>query len=108
MAKFELKGVNGQLSVYENKVEISRKGALGFLTQGLSGTKTIPIKNIVAVQVKPAGFWTNGYIQFIMSGHVESSRGALKATKDENTVFFKSKHNHLVQQIKNHVESIIL
>lgn len=45
-AKFELRGVNGQLYVYEDKVVIERKGVLGFMTQGLAGSKTIPMTAI--------------------------------------------------------------
>jgi hypothetical protein len=41
---YELKGVNGQIELYSDKVIIKRKGALAKLTQGFfKGDKTIYI-----------------------------------------------------------------
>ena len=48
---YTLKGTNGQLYVYENKIEIARKGLLALAQQGLKGTKSIPISQIKSVQV---------------------------------------------------------
>lgn len=108
MEKFVLKGVNGQLYVHENKVEITRKGTLGFLTNGLSGLKTLPMKNIVSIQVKYGTALTNGYIQFNIMGKSESTGGLFNAVQDENTVVFKKKQNNLARQIKDYIEQIIL
>jgi hypothetical protein len=75
-----LKGVNGQLSVFEDKVVITRKGALAKLTQGFfKGDKTIYINQI--------------------------TRGIMDATKDENTVMFNYRKNELVAEIKRYVEN---
>lgn len=32
-------GVNGQMLLYSNRIEIKRKGALSFITHGMDGTK---------------------------------------------------------------------
>jgi hypothetical protein len=104
---FTLKGVNGQLELYNDKVVIKRKGALAKLTQGFfKGDKIIYIRQITGMQIKLGTALTNGYIQFTVPGGIESKKGILDATKDENTVMFAKKQNELVMQIKARVESL--
>lgn len=104
----ELKGVNGQLELYQDKVILKRKGAVAKLTQGFfKGDKTIYIKQITGIQVKPGSAFTNGYIQFTISGGNESTRGILKATQDENSLMFEKKNNDLVAEIKMKIEEIM-
>lgn len=105
---YMLKGSNGQLYVYEDKIEISRKGFSGLFWQGIKGSKTIPLSQIKSIELKPARL-TMGYIQFGIGGGSES-RGDLKdAHSDENTVTFSSaKDNVLAQNIKNHIEKHIV
>ena len=84
---FEVKGMNGQISFNGKSVIISRKGLLGFMTQGLKGQKEIPVKSIVSIQMKKGGPLVNGYIQFA-TGAGESVGGITAAQKDENSVLF--------------------
>ena len=86
----EVKGYNGTLEVYRDKVRIKRKGFMAFLSVGLSGDKEILISHITSIQVKKPGF-TNGYIQFSFRGGKESKGGLLAAGEDENTILFTSK-----------------
>lgn len=86
----QAKGVNGQLEMTEDVVRIRRKGLMSLLTQGSKGDKEILISQMTSVQFKPANMLTNGYIQFGFSGGKESKGGLLDATKDENTVMFRS------------------
>ncbi len=103
----ELRGVNGQLQLYEDKVIITRKGALSKFTQGFfKGDKTIYLSQISGIQVKPGTSFTNGYIQFTLSGGNESTKGLLKATHDENTVMFQKKDNQLVEKITSEIEKL--
>jgi len=51
--------------------------------------------------------WTNGYIQIIVPDGIESKKGLLDATLDENTVVFTSKNNELVDQIKSKIEELM-
>ena len=106
--KFYLKGVNGQISVYEEKVIIERGGVLGFMSQGLAGAKTIPMDSIVSVQFKEGNMFTNGFIQFGILGGRESQGGAFGATQDENSVMIKASTNNEARQIKDYIESIVL
>lgn len=96
-------GTNGQIALYNNRIDITRKGFKAFFSHGMDGTKTIFIKAITAVQFKEAGSLTNGYIQFAFGGSSESKEGLLDATKDENTVMFTSDKQSYFEQIKNYI-----
>lgn len=101
---FECKGVNGQLKVLPGKVIISRKGAMGFLTQGLKGDKEIRIKDISSIQFKKAGLAVNGFIQFTFFGGAEHKGGILDSTKDENTIMFTKAQMANFEKAKNLIE----
>lgn len=102
-----LKGINGQLELYENMIIIKRKGALSKMTQGFfKGDKTMYLKQISGIQLKHGTIITNGYIQFTLSGGNESTKGILDATKDENTVMFRKKENDTADKIKSKIEEL--
>lgn len=103
----ELKGVNGQLELYEDKVIIKRKGALAKLTHGFTkGEKSIYIRQITGIDFKPGGNLVNGYIQFTVPGGNEKVRGAFEAAQDENSIMFRKKDNDVARQIKEKIEEI--
>jgi len=105
---YELKGVNGQLELYEDRIIIRRKGFLSKMTQGFfKGEKTIYINQITAIQVRPGTLLTNGYIQITVPGGLESKKGLFDAVEDENTVMFVKKDNELVYQIKAKIEELM-
>lgn len=100
-----LNGVNGQLELYIDKVIIKRKGVVAKITQGFfKGDKTIYLKQITGIQIKPGGILLNGYIQFTLPGGIENKKGIVDATKDENTVIFTKKYNEEVSIIKTKIE----
>lgn len=90
-----------------NFLRIKRKGMLNLANHGLDGEKSLNISNITGVQLKDAGTFTNGYIQFLISGSKESKGGILAATKDENTIMFGKKEQPLADEIKKYVEDIL-
>lgn len=96
----EVKGYNGQILFDGKSIAISRKGAVGFLTQGLKGTKEIPLRAISSIQLKKAGMLTNGYIQFA-TGAGESKGGIQAAVKDENSVIFTIDSNEEFAELKD-------
>ena len=101
------KGINGQLELFENKIIIKRKGIMAFATQGLKGNKEIFINQISSTQLKKAGNFTNGYIQFAFLGGQESKGGLFNATMDENTVMFRKNKNQEFEEIKEMIEKKI-
>ncbi len=104
---FRLKGYNGQLYIYKDKVIIERKGIMGMLTNGLAGSKTIPISNIKNIQLRKAGPLFSGYIQFGILGGIEKQNGLTGAVNDENSIVFLEDCNEKAQKIKEYIENII-
>ena len=80
-----VKGQNGQIELYNDRIRILRKGFLALLTQGLKGDKDIFLSSITGIQLKKPGF-TRGYFQVVLSGSDESKGGVRDAEKDENSV----------------------
>ena len=103
-AHMTAKGVNGQLELLEGRIRISRKGVLGFLTQGLKGDKEINISSISSVQWKKAGALTNGYIQFAFFGGAEAKGGIVQATQDENSIMFRATQEAAFQAIRDEIQ----
>jgi len=103
----EAQGINGKLILGKGFIEIVRKGMMSFLTQGLKGNKKIAIKQISAIQFKPAGLMTNGYIQFSFIGGREDKAGLFMATQDENTIMFKKTQQIDFEKIKEMIEKEI-
>src|SRR5690606_6220961 len=82
------------------------KGFMNLMTQGSKGEKSIPIKSITAIQIKPPRL-TTGYIQFAYSGASESKGGIMDAIKDENTITFSSKKElEQAKELKALIESL--
>jgi hypothetical protein len=83
-------GSNGRISIVGDNIVISRKGTglLTALNQGLQGDKTIPIRNITAVQLKEPGL-TTGYLRLSINGR-DPVGGVREAVVDENAVLFNS------------------
>lgn len=105
--KFELRGIQDLLQVYEDRLTIKPKGVLGFLNKGLKGTKEIPLRSIVAVEFRTAGALVNGYLQFTIAGGNESKGGVFSAMKDENTFMFVKSANATAGEIKAYIDDRI-
>ena len=109
MALYSVKGVNGQIEVFEDKIVITRKGLAGFSTHGLAGDKTIPMSSIQSIQFRQGGLLANGFIQFAVLGGVERQGGVFAAVKDENTVMLMmGEQSNAGKKIKEYIESRIL
>lgn len=102
------KGVNGQISFDGATVVITREGFLARSTHGRS-EKSLPVKSIGAVQIKPASALVNGHIQFSVSG--ESSKKSIgfgksqDAAKDENAVIFTKKQAPAFEALRDAVRA---
>lgn len=105
---FTVKGVQGILKVFENKITLKPKGLLGLINLGIKGEKMIPMSSVTSIQFRKAGFLTSGYMQFSIPGGNESKGGLFKAVNDENTFVFKAKSNKVAHKIKDFIEEKIL
>ena len=85
------KGLNGQVTLLNDRVKIERKGGMAFVTYGFRGTKEILISEISSVEYRNAGTIVSGYILFLYRGgrDVRSSVfGDDSITNNENAVMF--------------------
>lgn len=85
------RGRTGRIEFDGQFVTISRTRLISRISVG-KGQKRIPIASITAVQLKPAGWIINGYIQFTLAGgnEVRARFGnqTYSAALDENSVTF--------------------
>lgn len=90
-----LKGTNGTITAYDDRVVISRSGFLSIASQGFKGDRTYFYKDLSSVEYKKPGL-TNGYFQFIIAG---SSSNPISNTlmgtskdsmEDENAVILRA------------------
>lgn len=102
-----VKGQNGQLTIYENKITISRKGLVAFSQHGMKGEKDIYIKNITGVQLKTASTLFHGFIQFSFSGSSESKGGIQAARIDENSIIITKSQNSFFIEAKAMIEGLM-
>lgn len=103
----ELKGLNGQVELYDDKVIIKRKGVWAKMAQGLTkGDKTIYLSQVSGIDLKPGGNFVNGYIQFTLPGGNEKEKGAFQAIQDENSLMFKKADNDKAIKIKETIEEL--
>lgn len=105
--KYSFTGINGKLLVFDNKIEISHSGVAGVLSNGFSGSKSIPYKAIQSVQLKEGGIALHGYIQFGIMGGKEKLGGVEKAFDDENSIVFPMAKNNIAKEIVSFIEDKI-
>jgi hypothetical protein len=103
-------GRNGQVTFDGKTVTISREGLAARASHG-RGEKSIPIRQIAAVQFKPNSLTTAGFIQFTVPGEMSNNRGkggrTIDAAKDENAVLFSKKVEEDFVALKNAVQRAI-
>lgn len=86
--QFKIKSITGQvIYIYEDKVELTQEGVMGFLTEGLKGTKKIYYCDISSVQFKNCG-WTAGFFEFSFAGGIDRPGGALFGVLNDNRFTF--------------------
>ena len=92
----ELKGQNGILFIYNDRIEISRKTIGGFVAQGAKGNRQFYYSSINTIEYKTPTIWSNGYFKIISSGtkDIDASVGLLsssmKSLKDPNTLILRA------------------
>ena len=85
------KGVNGQITLFENRLRIERKGVLAFATYGFGGTREILISEMSSVEYRNAGSILSGYILFLYRGGRDVKSSVFSddsITNNENAVMF--------------------
>lgn len=103
-AVMQASGRNGQLTLYENKVQISRKGIISTITNPFKGDKEILLDDITSMQFREPGVATTGYVQIGQSGYSESDDGLFDAASDENSVTFSKDALDDFQEIRDEID----
>ena len=93
---------------FDGTLVILRRTGLGRATVG-KGEKRIPTRAITAIQLKPAGALTNGFIQFSFGGSDERrsafGRQTFDAAGDENSMVFTRKGQPQLEALRHAVEA---
>lgn len=104
----DAQGHNGHVSFDGQFVTITRIGALARMSVG-KGSKSIPVSSITAVQVKPAGALTNGFVEFTLAGgnEMRSRAGSqtVNAASNENAVLFTKKQSEAMTALADAVRA---
>ena len=103
-------GRNGQVRFDGKTVTITREGFAARATHG-RGEKSIPLRHVAGVQLKPVALLTTGFIQFTVPGELASSKQkgsrTFDATKDENAVVFTKKHEPEFIALRDAIQAAI-
>ncbi len=100
LAIAEARGLHGQLELLRDKVRIRREG---LLAKAKGRNKEIPIREIVSLQFREAGFVTHGHIRFVLQGW-EAREGRVRASGDEDTVQFHFWERSRFEAMKRAIE----
>lgn len=94
------------VTIHGNFLKVEPRGFANAINKGLTGEKTYDLNNVSGVQYKKPGM-TTGYLQIILIGGRDAHGGVLGAVKDENSITFSKKEDHLILQIKEYIENYI-
>ena len=99
---------NGKFNVtiHDNFLTVEPRGFTNAVNKGLIGQKTYDLNNVSGVQYKKPGF-TTGYLQIVLIGGRDARNGVSGAVKDENSITFSKKEDHLILEIKEYIENYI-
>jgi len=85
---YEIKSSDGRvMKVYEDRLVLTQKGLLGFVSRGLAGEKTIYYRDLSSVQFKNCGF-VAGFMEFTFPGSNDHVGGPISGTANENRFTF--------------------
>lgn len=104
-------GRNGQVYFDGKTVTIKREGIAGRITHG-RGDKSIALRHIAGMQMKPVSMMTAGFIQFTVPGEISSTaamkgKRGLTAAEDENSVLFLKKQEPEFVALRDAIQSAI-
>ena len=101
-----LESKNQEMELSGETVVISKSGVGNALAGGLNGGRSISIRSITSIQLKPAGC-TAGYILFSYPGSKPFRGGLIEAAQDPDAFLFDKSLNYDVESFKAKVEKIM-
>jgi hypothetical protein len=105
--EIQVRGINGQITLLSDRVQIKRAGVMARLTQARNSGKDIPISTLSAVRVQLPGLLSNGYIRFDLADGEQTDTRLIRAAGDENTVLFNARQLAQFTNLKNEIEKKI-
>lgn len=102
-----LDGVGVNLYVYEKCIVIDRTAG-GLFNAGNRTYKIIPLKYIIAMQLKSTGL-TTGFLEFATYGHENTNMKGFDRVDDEDNINFRSEQSaKMAQEIVDYILPKIL
>jgi hypothetical protein len=99
-----VKTQGGTVTVDNEFISITRSRMQAWGSDAARGVRRIPIDTITAVQMRPPGITTNGFLQIRMAGGVESRGGTFASLKDENAIQFTRAQKKDVERLRDFLE----
>lgn len=106
MKELFLKGVNGQLYVFNDHIEIHRKGFVAHTTHMNTKYTTINFSDIASIKYRAGTPLLSGYLFFRKKGYQKNCH-LLAAATDDNCIIFRFWDNNIAKQIKNELQKKI-
>jgi hypothetical protein len=103
----KIRSRDDELQLDGDKIYIRRRGVANALAAGLNGERTILISSLTAIQMKPGGVFSPGYILFSYAGSKPFMGGLIEATQDPDAFIFERALNDQVAIFKAKVENIV-
>lgn len=102
------KGANGTLSLYEDRVRLTKSGWRAVIGVGYgAGMKDIALSQITAIQWRDSGTKVIGYVAFSFIGGADPSGGVFRSVRSENAVTFTKHQQPAFEAIRAEVQSRI-
>ena len=106
MAVLSLFGANGQLYIYDDHLEIHRKGIAARLTHLKSKHTIIEYSELTRVKMKLGVFPISGYFYFEKDNDSKDC-GLYTAAQDEDCIVFRASENEKAKEIKQYLNKKI-
>ncbi|WP_038491580.1 DUF4429 domain-containing protein [Collimonas arenae] len=103
----QVRGVNGQVTLLSDRLQIKRAGAMARLTQARNGDKDVLLSDLSGVRIHLPSLLSNGYIRFFLINGESADATLIRAASDANTVLFSSRQLTRFTLLKNEIEKKI-
>lgn len=105
--EMQVRGVNGQVTLLSDRIQIKRAGAMARLTQARNGGKDILLSELSGVRIQLPNLLSNGYIRFFLVNGEAVDASLIRAASDANTILFSSRQLSRFTLLKSAIEKKI-
>lgn len=105
--EMQVRGVNGQVTLLSDRIQIKRAGAMARLTQARNGDKDILLTELNGVRIQLPNLLSNGYIRFFLVNGEPADASLIRAASDGNTVLFSGRQLSRFTLLKTAIEKKI-